>query len=91
MNMGVSRGIFAKFRPETDAFIEISNLTQSLLHNQTPTWAGTASGGSLKTVALVAVCSLGLLLYGELVDYGNVPDNAYSQGVQELNTSADAC
>ena len=27
----------AKFRPETDAFIEISNLNQSLLHNQTPT------------------------------------------------------
>jgi hypothetical protein len=35
--IGVSRGIFAKFRPETDAFIEISNLTQSLPHNQTPT------------------------------------------------------
>ena len=35
--IGVSRGTFAKFRPETDAFIEISNLTQSLPHNQTPT------------------------------------------------------
>ena len=26
-----------------------------------------------------------------LVDYGNSPDNAYSQGVQELNASAGAC
>ena len=35
--IGVSRGTFSKFQPETDAFIEISNLTQSLPHNQTPT------------------------------------------------------
>jgi hypothetical protein len=55
------------------------------------TWAGTASGGSLRTVAPVAVCNLGLLLYGELVDYGNAPDNAYSQGDQELNASSGAC
>ncbi len=34
--VGVSRGAFAKFRPEKDAFIETSNLTQSLSHNQTP-------------------------------------------------------
>jgi len=27
----------------------------------------------------------------ELVDYGNAPDNAYSQGGQELNASAGAC
>ena len=27
----------------------------------------------------------------ELVDYGNTPNNAYSQGVQELNTSAGVC
>ena len=53
-------------------------------------WAGTASGGSLRVVAPVAVWSLGLLLYGELVDYRIVPDNAYSQGVQELNASAGA-
>jgi hypothetical protein len=26
-----------------------------------------------------------------LVDYGNSPDNTYSQGVQELNASAGAC
>ncbi len=35
--IGVSRSTIAKFRPETDAFIEISNLTQSLPHNQIPT------------------------------------------------------
>ena len=35
--IGVSRSTIAKFRPETDAFVEISNLTQSLPHNQTPT------------------------------------------------------
>jgi len=35
--IGVSRGTIAKFQPETDAFIEISNLTQSLPHNQTRT------------------------------------------------------
>ena len=34
--VGVSRGAFAKFRPEKDAFIETSNLTQSLSHNQIP-------------------------------------------------------
>ena len=54
-------------------------------------WTGTVSGDSLRTVSLVAVWSLGLLLYGELVDYGNTPNNAYSQGVQELNTSAGVC
>ena len=54
-------------------------------------WAGEASGGSFRTVAPVAVWGLGLLLREALVDYGNAPDNAYSQGGQELNTSAGAC
>ena len=53
-------------------------------------WASAASGVSFKTVAPVAVCDFGLLLLlrGERVDHGNAPDNAYSQGDQELNASA---
>jgi len=39
----------------------------------------------------VAVWGLGLLLYGDWVDYGNVSDNTYSQGGQELNASAGVC
>jgi len=54
-------------------------------------WAGAASGGSFWAVAPVAVWGLGLLLRESLVDYGNTPDNAYSQGGQELNTSVGAC
>jgi len=54
-------------------------------------WAGEASGGSFRTVAPVAVWGLGLLLREALVDYRNAPDNAYSQGGQELNASAGAC
>ena len=54
-------------------------------------WAGAASGGSFRAVAPVAVWVLGLLLRESLVDYGNVPDNAYSQGGQELNSSEGAC
>jgi hypothetical protein len=33
----------------------------------------------------------GPLLRESLIDYGNTPNNAYSQGGQELNTSAGAC
>ena len=54
-------------------------------------WAGAASGGSFKTVAPVAVCCFGLLLGGARVDHGDAPDNAHSQGVQELNSSAGDC
>ena len=54
-------------------------------------WAGAASGGSFRAVAPVAVWGLGLLLRESMVDYGNAPDNAYSQGVRELNASAGAC
>ena len=54
-------------------------------------WAGAASGGSFRSVTPVVIWGLGLLLRGERVDYGNSPDNAYSQGVQELNASAGAC
>ena len=35
--------------------------------------------------------TIGLLLLGERVGYGNIPDNAYSQGSQELNASEGAC
>jgi hypothetical protein len=55
------------------------------------TWAGASSGGSLWAVALVAVWVLGLLLRESLVDYGNAPDNAYSQGCHELNASVGDC
>ena len=48
-------------------------------------WAGASSGGSFRAVAPVAVWDLGILVRESLVDYGNAPDNAYSQGVQELN------
>ena len=55
------------------------------------TWSSTSSCGSFKTVSPVAVCNFGLLLRGERVDHGNAPDNAYSQGGQELNASVGAC
>ena len=54
-------------------------------------WTGVSSSGSFRDVTLVAVWDLGLMLHGALVDYGNAPDNAYSQGGQELNASAGAC
>ena len=49
------------------------------------TWAGSSSGGSFWAVAQVSVWGLGLLLRESLVDYGNSPDNANSQGGKELN------
>ena len=55
------------------------------------TWAGAASCGSFLSVAQVAIWGLGLLLREALVDYGNTPNNAYSQGDQELRASAGAC
>ncbi len=54
-------------------------------------WAGAASGFSFRAVDQVTVWVLGLLLRGERVDYGNDPDNVYSQGGQELNPSVGAC
>ena len=48
-------------------------------------WTGAASCGSFRAVALVAVWGLGLPLRKSLVNYRNAPDNAYSQGCQELN------
>jgi hypothetical protein len=54
-------------------------------------WSGVVSCVSFLTVALVTVWGLGLLVREDLVDYGNAPDNAYSQGDQELNASAGAC
>ena len=53
-------------------------------------WAGAASGGSFWSAPEVSIWGLGLLLRETLVDYGNAPDNAYSQGGQELNASAGA-
>ena len=52
---------------------------------------GLESGGSFRTVALVSVWGLGLMIHGGGVDYGNTPDNAYSQGSEELNASAGTC
>ena len=54
-------------------------------------WAGAASHGSVRDVALVVIWGLALMLHGGRVDYGNTPDNAYSQGSQELNASAGTC
>jgi hypothetical protein len=31
------------------------------------------------------------MLRGEQVDYGNAPDNVFSQGDQELNASVGVC
>jgi len=54
-------------------------------------WAGAASCGSFRAVAPVAIWGLGLLLHEPLVKYENTPNNAYSQGGQELTASAGAC
>jgi hypothetical protein len=53
-------------------------------------WAGAASGGSFRAVAPVAVWGMSRLLREERVLYGKVPNNAYSQGSQELSASAGA-
>ena len=50
-------------------------------------WASSASGGSFRAVAPVAVWDTARLLRGGRVIYGKVPNNANSQGSQELNTS----
>ncbi len=54
-------------------------------------WAGAVSGVSFRAVAQVVIWGLGLLLHESLVNYGNTPNNAYSQGGQELTASAGAC
>jgi hypothetical protein len=54
-------------------------------------WAGAAYCVSFRAVALVVIWGLALMLHGGRVDYGNTPDNAYSQGSQELNASAGTC
>ena len=48
-------------------------------------WASAASDGSFKAVAPVAIWDTALILCGGLVLYGKVPNNAYSQGSQELS------
>jgi hypothetical protein len=54
-------------------------------------WCDVCHCGSFRDVAQVAVWGLRLMLHREQVDSGNAPDNAYSQGVQELNASAGTC
>jgi hypothetical protein len=54
-------------------------------------WAGAASGGSFRVVALVAVSGVRLLLLGGRVGSENVPNYAYTQDGQELGASAGAC
>ena len=54
-------------------------------------WAGAASGGSFRAVAPVVVWGMARLLRGGRVLYRRVPNNACSQGSQELNASAGAC
>jgi len=54
-------------------------------------WAGSASGGSFGAFAPVAIESVRLLLCGRKVGCGNVPNLAYVQGGQELDTSACGC
>ena len=51
-------------------------------------WAGAAPGDSFKTVDSMSVCDW--VSVGR-VGCGNVPDNAYAQGGQELVASAGAC
>jgi hypothetical protein len=46
---------------------------------------------SFRAVAAVVIWGLGLLLHEPLVKYGNTPNNAYSQGDQELTSSEGAC
>ena len=53
-------------------------------------WASAASGGSFRAVAQVAVWGTALILRGRRVLYGKVPNNAYTQGSQELSVSAGA-
>ena len=48
-------------------------------------------GVSFRAAAAVAVWGIGLLMRGERVGCGEVPDSVYSQGSQELNASAGAC
>jgi hypothetical protein len=53
-------------------------------------WASAASGGSFRAVTQVAVWGTALILRGRRVLYGKVPNNAYTQGSQELSVSAGA-
>ena len=53
--------------------------------------AGAASGVSFRDVVPVSVWGLRHMLHREQVDQGKSPDNAYSQGGQELNASAGVC
>jgi hypothetical protein len=53
-------------------------------------WASAASDGSFRAGAPVAVWDTVRILCGGRVIYGKVPNNAYSQGSQELSASAGA-
>ena len=54
-------------------------------------WAGAASGGSFRAVALVVISGILLLLCGGRVICGNVPNSAYVQGGQVLGASVGGC
>jgi hypothetical protein len=51
-------------------------------------WAGTASGGSFGAFPMVAVWDLPWLLHVGRILCGKVPNNAYSQDIQEFGASA---
>jgi hypothetical protein len=53
-------------------------------------WAGAEFGGSFGAFALVSVWGLPRLLHGGRILYGKVPNNAYSQDIQEFGASAGA-
>jgi hypothetical protein len=53
-------------------------------------WSRAASSGSFRAVAPVDVWGPARLLFWGWVLYGKVPNNAYSQGSQELSASAGA-
>jgi len=54
-------------------------------------WAGAASGAYFRAVLSVAIWGAAQLLRGGRVLYGKVPNNAYSQGSQELSASEGTC
>jgi hypothetical protein len=77
--------MFARTAPET-RFSAYGNRARG-----TPATRSRSVSGSFRAVAQVAVWGIRLLLRRERVGYGNVPDNAYVQGDQELGASAGAC
>ena len=73
----------------TQSLVEQSLFTYELMSSISKNKA--AAGGSFRAVAPVAVWGMARLLRGGRVLCGKVPNNAYSQGSQELIASAGAC